>query len=215
MIVAGVAREPTFLEWLTVLGAAMTFVLGIVAIWLAILFYRLSTDQAERIRSSATSIESTVARLEKLFEVMYHDTFSIVQDTVADMRTHIWHKSEYPGPRTVDSPNSEVHLSSEDRAQQEEPAHPKRNSDGDSAGLESQSHDLLVAPDSLVLSLVGSGGGIRMRRLLEAASACGYSTSAIVADLFQLRESGRVSWEGVGDILTGESVVRLMPQQGS
>ncbi|HEY7224630.1 MAG TPA: hypothetical protein VH561_13720 [Micromonosporaceae bacterium] len=72
------------------LSAAVSTVLAIVALWLSLYFFRLSNEQARRAQTSADEITASVVRLEKLFGTFYTDTFSIMRETVSDMRAHIW-----------------------------------------------------------------------------------------------------------------------------
>jgi hypothetical protein len=77
-------------ETVSVLASIASLVLSIVAIWLAIVFYRLSNEASKNISDSSKQIGASVDRLEKLFDKLYSDTFSIMKDTVTDMRQHIW-----------------------------------------------------------------------------------------------------------------------------
>lgn len=64
--------------------------IAIVAIWLSVVFYRMTSQLSESTRESAKGIGASVERLEKLFDTLYSDTFSMMRDTVSDMRKHIW-----------------------------------------------------------------------------------------------------------------------------
>lgn len=49
------------------------------------------SDQASKATTEAAKdIAASVERLEKLFDKLYSDTFSMMRDTVSDMRKHIW-----------------------------------------------------------------------------------------------------------------------------
>ena len=67
-----------------------SLVLAVVAIWLSLVFFRLSSKLSESTKEAAKGIGSSVERLEKLFDKLYTDTFSMMKDTVSDMRRHIW-----------------------------------------------------------------------------------------------------------------------------
>jgi len=64
--------------------------IGILAIWLSVVFYKMSTQLSESTKESAKGIGTSVDRLEKVFDRLYSDTFSMMKDTVSDMRKHIW-----------------------------------------------------------------------------------------------------------------------------
>ena len=65
-------------------------VLAITAIALSIVFFRMSCQLSEATRSAAERIGASVTRLERLFEMLYSDTFALMKDTYTDMRRHVW-----------------------------------------------------------------------------------------------------------------------------
>lgn len=50
----------------------------------------MSTEASNATTEAAKGIAASVERLEKLFDKLYSDTFSMMRDTVSDMRKHIW-----------------------------------------------------------------------------------------------------------------------------
>lgn len=77
-------------DWISVTASVASLILAVVAIWLSIAFYRMSSTLTERTTEAAKGIGASVDRLEKLFDKLYSDTFSMMKDTVQDMRKHIW-----------------------------------------------------------------------------------------------------------------------------
>lgn len=77
-------------EIISVSAAIASLVLAVIAIWLSIVFFRMSSDLSEKTTEAARGISASVERLEKLFDKLYADTFSMMRDTVSDMRKHIW-----------------------------------------------------------------------------------------------------------------------------
>jgi hypothetical protein len=71
-------------------SAIVSIIIAIFAIWLSIVFYRMSVESSNKIEDSSKDLASSVDRLEKLFEHLYTDTFSMMRDTYSDMRKHIW-----------------------------------------------------------------------------------------------------------------------------
>lgn len=67
-----------------------SLVLAVIAIWLSVVFFRMSSQLSESTKEAAKGIGASVERLEKLFDKLYSDTFSMMRDTVTDMRKHIW-----------------------------------------------------------------------------------------------------------------------------
>ena len=80
----------TGLDIVSFAATVAALVLAVVAIWLSIVFYRMSSALSENTKEAAKGIGSSVERLEKLFDKLYADTFSMMRDTVSDMRKHIW-----------------------------------------------------------------------------------------------------------------------------
>ena len=78
------------MEAFSIAAAAVSIVIAAFAIWLSIVFYRLSVDSSNRIQESAKDLSSSVSKLEKLFEHLYSDTFAMMRDTYSDMRKHVW-----------------------------------------------------------------------------------------------------------------------------
>lgn len=76
-----------------------SLVLAIVAIVLSIVFYRMTSELSESTKEAAKGIEASVEKLEKLFDRLYNDTFSMMKDTVMDMRKHAW------GEEVAEEPN--------------------------------------------------------------------------------------------------------------
>src|SRR5271157_3653026 len=77
-------------ELLAFVASIASLLLAVVAIWLSIVFYRLSSEASKSTTEAAKGIAASVERLEKLFDKLYSDTFSMMRDTVADMRKHMW-----------------------------------------------------------------------------------------------------------------------------
>ena len=80
-------------ELISLVASLISAILAVLAIWLSIVFYRMSVASSEQTKDAAKGIDANVQRLEKLFDRLYADTFSMVKDTVSDMRRHIWPES--------------------------------------------------------------------------------------------------------------------------
>jgi len=78
------------LNEISFMASIASLVLAVVAIWLSLAFYKLSNATAEKANEASKSIMSSVEKLEKIFDKLYSDTFSIMRDTVSDMRKHVW-----------------------------------------------------------------------------------------------------------------------------
>jgi hypothetical protein len=77
-------------EIASLIASIVSVGIAVLAIWLSVVFYKLTTESSNKINDSAKEINSGVERLEKLFNTLYTDTFSMMKDTVTDMRKHAW-----------------------------------------------------------------------------------------------------------------------------
>ena len=84
----------SILELLSFAATVASLILAITAIWLSIVFYRLSNEASKATTEASKGIGASVERLEKLFDKLYSDTFSMMRDTVTDMRKHMWPEEE-------------------------------------------------------------------------------------------------------------------------
>lgn len=82
----------TTFEVISFIASIASLILAVGAIWLSIVFFRMSNDAAKDTTAAAKEIQSSVERLENLFDKLYTDTFSMMRETVTDMRHHIWKK---------------------------------------------------------------------------------------------------------------------------
>ena len=72
------------MEQVSIGASIVSVVLAIVAIWLSVTFYRLSNDASGEIKSASKDIGASVSRLEKVFDNLYSDTFTMMKDTVGN-----------------------------------------------------------------------------------------------------------------------------------
>lgn len=77
-------------DLISFVASIASLILAIGAIWLSVVFYRMSNEASKATTEAAKGIAASVERLEKLFDKLYSDTFSMMRDTVSDMRKHIW-----------------------------------------------------------------------------------------------------------------------------
>ncbi len=85
------------IELLSLVSSIASLILAIGAIWLSFVFYKMSDEASKATTQAASDIDSSVQKLEKLFDKLYSDTFSMMKDTVSDMRKHIWNGDENSG----------------------------------------------------------------------------------------------------------------------
>ncbi|MBX2831082.1 MAG: hypothetical protein KTR23_07900 [Rhodospirillales bacterium] len=90
------------IDLVSLIASIASLVLAVLAIWLSIFFYKMSDQAAKKTDDAAKDISSSVQKLEKIFDKLYSDTFSMMRDTVADMRTHIWKQSDVENDEIAD-----------------------------------------------------------------------------------------------------------------
>ncbi len=84
----------TIFDIISFVSSIASLVLAIVAIWFSFKFFEKSNEASEKTNEASKGISSSVERLEKLFDKLYSDTFSVMKDTVSDMRKHLWSDSQ-------------------------------------------------------------------------------------------------------------------------
>lgn len=84
----------TGIELVAFIASIASLILAVGAIWLSIVFFRMSNEASKATTEAAKGIDASVQRLEKLFDKLYSDTFSMMKETVSDMRKHIWNVDE-------------------------------------------------------------------------------------------------------------------------
>lgn len=88
MIILQIVLDP--LDYFSLISSITSIILGIVAITLSILFYRMSEKIGRENERTSASIESNVTKLEELFNKLYTGTFDMMKETVTDMRKHVY-----------------------------------------------------------------------------------------------------------------------------
>lgn len=78
------------IELLALVASISSLILAIGAIWLSIVFFNMSNKASQATTKASEGIDASIQRLENLFDKLYSDTFSMMKDTVSDMRKHIW-----------------------------------------------------------------------------------------------------------------------------
>lgn len=96
----------TAIELVSLISSVVSLVLGIGAIWLSVVFFKMSNAASNATTEAAKGIDASVKRLENLFDKLYSDTFSMMKDTVSDMRKHIWSGNETPTDEIKNSKDS-------------------------------------------------------------------------------------------------------------
>lgn len=74
---------------ISLLASMASLAMAVVAIWLSFKFYIMSIHSSEKTEEASRAIGASVERLEKVFQMQYSDTFSMVRDTYSDFRKRL------------------------------------------------------------------------------------------------------------------------------
>jgi len=72
------------------ISSIASLVLAVIAIWISFIFYKMGNSASESTTKNSQEMHDSIDKLEKLFNTMYSDTFSMMRDTVTNMQKHIW-----------------------------------------------------------------------------------------------------------------------------
>lgn len=207
----------------SLIASIASLVLAIVAIALSIVFFVLGLKQANEAQKASTGIEGSVSRLETLFDRLYSDTFSMVKKTMDDMSNHIWRREDL-----VETPNEEAQQSSELLAELERVSR-EVGIAHDKIG-EMQQRMEPVVRESVNEAANKIPPRVRISHFLQVRDrqnrpaltfreivarfhrSNGLATGEIASALFDLRENGRVTWDGDADSLHPDAVITWIPK---
>ena len=195
----------------SVIASIASLVLAILAVWLSLEFFKLSSAASKATEEAAKGISASVERLEKLFDKLYSDTFSMMRDTVTDMRKHIWKE-----PSTDESISANEELRAEITNQIDEILSKRSGTTNDAEGLKNELERTIeemfqiresrtsTSNDLRILKLIKALGKARVDRLTEILEE---SSNDIAMGLFRLRRARKVTWEGQENVLSSDTVI--------
>lgn len=222
--------DATLLEVVSLISGIASIILAVLAIALSIVFFRMASSENKDVKKSADGIDASVTRLEKLFDSLYRDTFSIVQDTVRDMREHIYHRVDVEEPGG-DAESDEVdplvdgiaHRLDEllDRAAKTDARIEDLRSEIKPAVERSvtevrEERGRMTADQRMRSTLapwLARNGPMRTAEVLDHWGGRGFSHEDILSRLFSLRERGILTWDGTAESLTSSTEIRYVPRE--
>lgn len=95
--------EFTLIEFLSIFLGVLSCVLGIIAIWLSFAFYKLSGKVSDHLKDSSQKINYNVEKLEEMFNLLYSKTFSLMKETMEDIRTKAFDKNSNSFEELIES----------------------------------------------------------------------------------------------------------------
>ncbi|MDK9779660.1 MULTISPECIES: hypothetical protein [unclassified Vibrio] len=208
-------------EIIGLVASLVSLIIGFYAVWLSVTFYKLSTKNSQELEKASTDINSTVNRLEVLFDKLYSDTFGIMKDTVSDMRKHVWsgHDTVERSPNAFDSRLNE--LKSDINKSIEELKKSQGNSDKQFDYLVEKIESLVTEKIDDTVSKHATSWEQKENIVIEALKKHRkLSTKALRALvetdeeesaslLFIMNHNGQIAWEGSGNTFNDETMVKL------
>lgn len=228
---AGLTETFTTSEYITLVSSIASGVLAVVALALAIVFFVLSKKDADRSAQSSQQIAGSVDRLEKLFDTLYSDTFSMMRDTYTDMRKHVWRAdpSAVDGlPLDADSPaelsptdqtseflekfaevSAQIGVTDEKVEALQQKLEPilKQTLEAEAARRD----DSPSLRSRAVQFLRANGGRNRQITFSRMAKVLEVDEGSLADVLFELARAGVVDWETAPNMLGLDDVLRYVP----
>jgi hypothetical protein len=102
------ASTTTTATVIELVGSFVSIALAGFAIWQSSMFYRWGSKAASESHEAARALESSVKKLEELFDRFYSDTFGMVRDTFSDFRKHAWAEDGHGKDAEADDALAEV-----------------------------------------------------------------------------------------------------------
>lgn len=209
----------TVMDLVSLVASIASLIVAVGAIWLSIVFYKMSSNASNATNEAAKGIDASVQRLEKLFDKLYSDTFSMMKDTVSDMRKHIWNKpSEETGElsqlikQEIESQVSSVLESSGVKGSNREEI-AKRLEDVMENVLKSAKLRKKSVKSEPVLEAIKEHQPISMKKVAEYLDM-DFDDLAI-NHLFPLREMGKITWDGPSARLSHDNLLSINEEVGS
>jgi hypothetical protein len=206
-------------EIAALVASVVSVIVAGLAIWLSVTFYGMSSEQAQKTDSSARDIAGHVSRVEQVFDRMYSDTFSMMRDTVADMRKAVWPSQEGDVRPSEELDSKLVEVEKDMTARLAEVLERQGEADERLAGIRDQLEDIVQSAISETRRVSSETGEASVRGIItEALRDSGGRDDAhalwkAVGDhsrelqvhfapaLHGLREEGKIAYEG-GDANT-------------
>lgn len=205
----------TGIELVAFIASIASLILAVGAIWLSIVFFRMSNEASKATTEAAKGIDASVQRLEKLFDKLYSDTFSMMKETVSDMRKHIWNVED----ESVSSEEERNKILEEaDRKADEKVSEIK-------SALDKQLNEILARQEVADGKVSGIGkeleslleNAIQTSRMVESEAREETIKNHILSEIRKARRRGKVAIadelvEQLGDFLPSHKVIREIQQ---
>ena len=199
------------------IASIASLILAIGAIWLSVVFFRMSDTASKATTEAAKDIAASVERLENLFDKLYSDTFSMMRDTVTDMRKHIWNN-----PNAVANDKNEISEAVKTEIESRVKAALEAEGIGNKEKQEKVTKELEGVLESIFKNAKNRKTTIKSARVLDAIKAnqpvtmdklakfLGMSDHELaIQHLFPMRERGEVTWYAPKNTINSVSAIRV------
>ncbi|GGE79584.1 hypothetical protein [Shewanella carassii] len=209
-------------EIIGLVASIVSLIIGGFAIWLSVTFYKMSTKNTQDLERASSNINSTVTRLEVLFEKLYADTFGMMKDTVTDMRNHVWNSSDFSRSDKTEIENSFVKLKEEINESIEALISSHGDSKKQVSAIAEQIENLVSEKidhtakeqsekswkekEKIILSTLAKHGPMTTGNIRRLP---GLEEDEAASMLFILRKNNEVIWDGSPEMFDSETIVRL------
>ena len=207
-------------ELISLCASIASLVLSILAICLSIVFFRMSNEASKETKSASKDVSSAVERLEKLFDKLYSDTFSIMKDTVSDMRKHIWYDPTGASESGEVSDSIKSEISSQiSRVLEDENVRGGDNREEITKELErvfenaikNQETNRHKVGERRVLSAIEAIGPVKLSQLAAFLEVS--EKDLAVPMLFELRRKKMITWDNDENTLNSDDVIASIPNK--
>jgi hypothetical protein len=228
----------SLLEVVSLISGLASIILAVVAVTLSIVFFQMSSAENKEVKASSDKISASVDRLEKIFDTLYSDTFSIVRETVTDMREHIYRRvgdditDEDAGSEEEPDSLTESILQKVDAAlagqartdanianltERLRPVLERSIEETRSERQEAEKQDPVLRMRRVLMPIIysrtRSGRTITAADLVERFSSYGVEEGQVVDRLFELARRGFITWDGAPNELSLSESIRPVPRE--
>ena len=202
------------IELFSLISSIASLILAIGAIWLSIVFFKMSDAASKATTEAAKGIGASVERLEKLFDKLYSDTFSMMRDTVSDMRKHIWNNPNEEKLEVNQSIKNEI-ARQVSKVLEEEGLSNSPKKEEMSQKLEGVLEDIFKQAKQRKQSvrsekLLATIKEHQPVTMIKLAKMLGMEEEDVaIPNMFNLREAGKITWDGPSNSLSSDSIITL------
>lgn len=212
----------TNIEIVSLFSSLASLILAIIAIWLSFKFFDKSSNALNQANEASNNISSKVSILEKLFDKLYSDTFSIVKSNMTEMGNQLWNrisiedKLEKAKQLNIDNLKNDIFNEMNSLLSEKEPIDIKEKKKKINEIIEKAVDQTSRIEAETLESIIHEYVMIRLKALkmtkrkltagdiVEQAKSDGFSQNEVIKELRKLKDDGVITYEG--DVIFGPSL---------